>query len=185
MTPPLCFASVLKLLRGLRLSGFLNIEATDSQVPYPRLNDRHATSMPDAARPELRFLSDLSRGIVETPVSTSVTIIDTSSMVHLHSSQSFTPNGSTPAFSHDAHYTRSLQLQLRVVWHLRLIGDTEGPVPHHWYSIAHSFLTGSLSWHTDNYLDRLSEIQVSDFFLKKRSVICLVNISLSNRGIFI
>ena len=127
MTPPLCFASVLRLLRGLRLSRSLSIETTDSQVPYPRLNDRHATSMPDAARPELRLLSDLSRGIVETPVLTSVTIIDTSSMVHLHSSQSFIPDRSAPAFSHDAHHNRSLRMQLRVVWRLHLIGYAEGP----------------------------------------------------------
>jgi hypothetical protein len=83
--------------------------------------------MPDAARPELRLLSDLSRGIVETPVLTSVTIIDTSSMVHLHSSQSFLPDRSIPAFSHDAHHNRSLRMQLWVVWHRRLIGDAEGP----------------------------------------------------------
>jgi hypothetical protein len=83
--------------------------------------------MPDAARPELRLLSDLSQGIVETPVLTSVTIINTSSMVHLHSSQSFIPDRSTPAFSHDGHHKRSLRLQLRVVWLLHLIGDAEGP----------------------------------------------------------
>ena len=83
--------------------------------------------MPDAARPELRFLSGLSRGIVETPVLTSVTVIDTSSMVHLHSSHSFIPDRSIPAFSHDAHHNRSLRMRLRVVWRLHLIGDTEGP----------------------------------------------------------
>jgi len=83
--------------------------------------------MPDAARPELRFLSGLSRGIVETPVLTSVTVIDTSSMVHLHSSHSFIPDRSIPAFSHDAHHNRSLRKQLRVVWRLYLIGDAEGP----------------------------------------------------------
>lgn len=83
--------------------------------------------MPDATRPELRFPSDLSQGIDETPVSTSVTFIDTSSMVHLHSSQLLTPDRIISAFSHDAHHNRSLRMQLRVVWYLRLIGDTEGP----------------------------------------------------------
>ena len=83
--------------------------------------------MPDAARPELRLLSDLSQGIVETLVLTSVTIIDTSSMVHLHSSQSFIPDRSTPAFSHDAHHNRSLRMQLKAVWYLLLIDDTERP----------------------------------------------------------
>jgi hypothetical protein len=109
------------------LSGSLNIETTDSQVPHQRLNDRHATFMPDAVSPELRFLTDWSRGVVEASVLTSVTIIDTSSMVHLHSSQSFLPDRSIPAFSHNAHHNRSLRMQLWVVWHLRLIGDAEGP----------------------------------------------------------
>jgi len=85
--------------------------------------------MPDATRPELRFPSDLSQGIVETLVSTSVTFIDTSSMVHLHSSQLLTPDGIISAFSLDAYHNRSLRMQLRVVWYLRLIGDTEGPSP--------------------------------------------------------
>ena len=33
----------------------------------------------------------------------------------------------THAFSPDAHHNRSLRMQLRAVWCLRLIGDTEGP----------------------------------------------------------
>lgn len=127
MTPPLCFASVLKFLQVLCLNGSLHIEATDSQVPYQRLYNRHAISMPDAARPELRFPPDLSQSIDETLVLTSVTFIDTSSMVHLHSSQLFTPDGIVSAFSHDAYHNRSLRMQLRVVWYLRLIDDTEGP----------------------------------------------------------
>ena len=110
--------------------------------------------MPDAARPELRFPSDLSQSIVEALVLTSFTFIDTSSMVHLHSSQSFIPNRSIPAFSHDAHHNRSLQMQLRVVWYPRLIGDTEGPFPHHWYNMATQHPAASPSWHTDNYPDR-------------------------------
>lgn len=127
MTPPLRSASVLGSLWGLHLDFSLDIGTTDSQVPYQCLHDRHATSMPDADRPELRFPSDLSQSIVEALVLTSFTIIDTSSMVHFHSSQSFTPNRSIPAFSHDAHHNRSLRMQLRVVWYLRLIDDTEGP----------------------------------------------------------
>lgn len=124
-------ASVLRIgtqtLTGSPLKSRPLHRSTDSQVPYQRLNDCHATSMPDAARPELRFLSGLSRGIVETPVLTSVTVIDTSSMVHLHSSHSFTPDRSIPAFFHDAHHNRSLRMQLRVVWRLHLIGDAEEP----------------------------------------------------------
>ncbi|MFI3221498.1 MAG: hypothetical protein QX191_00530, partial [Methylococcaceae bacterium] len=54
-------------------------------------------------------------------------IIDTSSMVHLHSSHSFIPDKSIPAFSHDAHHNRSLRMQLRVVWRLFLISYAEGP----------------------------------------------------------
>lgn len=48
-------------------------------------------------------------------------------MVHLHSSQLLTPDGIISAFSHDAYHNRFLRMQLRVVWCLRLIGDTEGP----------------------------------------------------------
>lgn len=92
--------------------------------------------MPDAARPKLRSPSDLSRGVDENPVSTSSTIIDTSSMVHLRSSPYFIPDRGPPAFSLDAHHGRSLRPQLRVVWCLLLIGDTEGPVPHHWCSMV-------------------------------------------------
>ncbi len=83
--------------------------------------------MPDATRPELRFLSGLSQGIDETLVSTPGTFIDISAMVYLHSSQLFIPDGIISAFSHDAYHNCSLQMQLRAVWHLRLIGDTEGP----------------------------------------------------------
>jgi hypothetical protein len=140
MTPPLCFASVLKFLQVLCLNRSLHIEATDSQVPYQRLYNRHATSMPDVTRPELRFLSDLSQGIVETLVSTPVTFIDTSSMVHLHSSQLFIPDGILSAFSLDAHHNRSLRMQLRVVWYLRLIVDTEGPTLITGTACLHSFL---------------------------------------------
>lgn len=112
--------------------------------------------MPDAVRPELRYLFDLSQGIVETPVLTSVTVIDTSSMVHFHSSHSFIPNRSIPAFSHDAYHTRSLRMQLRVVWYLRLIGDTEGPAlitDTAWLTVS----TASPSWHTDNYPVRFGQ----------------------------
>ena len=45
-------------------------------------------------------------------------------MVHLHSSQLLTPDGIISAFSHDAYHNRSLRMQLRVVWYLRLIDDT-------------------------------------------------------------
>lgn len=83
--------------------------------------------MPDATRPELRCPSDLSRDDVKTPVLASVAIIDTSSMVHLYSSPSFTPCGIISAFSFDAHHKRSLRLQLKVVWYLLLIDDTERP----------------------------------------------------------
>jgi hypothetical protein len=109
--------------------------------------------MPDAARPKLRSPSDLSRGIVETPVLTSSTIIDTSSMVHLRSSPHFIPDRGSPAVSHDAHHGRSLRPQLRVVWCLLLIGDTEGPIPHHWCNMARPHPAASPSWHTDNYAD--------------------------------
>jgi hypothetical protein len=107
--------------------------------------------MPDAARPELRFLSDLSRGIDETPVLTSVTVIDTSSMVHLHSSHSFIPDRSIPAFSHNAHHNRSLRMQLRVVWCLHLIGDTEGP----------TLITGTAWLIVSNYSAFLAHRQLS------------------------
>ena len=127
MTPPLCSASVLWPLRDHRLSCSLNIGTTASQVPLQCLKYCHATSMPDAIRPKLRSPSDLSRGIVETPVSTSIAIIDTSSMVHFRSSQYFLPDMGSHAVSPDAHHERSLRTQLRLVWYLRLIGDTEGP----------------------------------------------------------
>ena len=127
MTPPLCSALVLWLLRGLRLSFSLNIGTTASQVPHQRLKYRHATSMPDAIRPKLRSPSDSSRGNVEAPVLASLTIIDTSSMVHFCSSQYLLPDMGTHAVSPDAHHVCSLRTQLRLVWYLRLIGDTEGP----------------------------------------------------------
>jgi len=48
VAPPLCLASVLRLLRVLRLSRSLHIEATGSQVPHLSLDQAHATFMPDA-----------------------------------------------------------------------------------------------------------------------------------------
>jgi len=85
-------ATVLRI-GTLALTGFplerLPLHRSDSfpsSTPAPVIYC-HATSMPDVARPELRYLSDLSRGIVETPVLTSFTFIDTSSMVHFRSSQ--------------------------------------------------------------------------------------------------
>jgi hypothetical protein len=83
--------------------------------------------MPRAANPELRFAVGSSQGIVTTPVMTTIAVLDTSSMVHLRSSRLFTPDGFQSAFSSDAHHSRSLRMQLRLVWYLRLIGDTEGP----------------------------------------------------------
>jgi hypothetical protein len=83
--------------------------------------------MPDVTRPELRCPSDLSQDNVKIPVLTSVAIIDTSSMVHLCSSPSFIPCGIIPAFSFDAHHNRSLRMQLKAVWYLLLIDDTERP----------------------------------------------------------
>jgi len=127
MTPPLCCASVLSPLRGLRLSFFLIIATTASQVPHQCLKYRHATSMPDAIRPKLTSPSDSSRGNVETPVLTSIAIIDTSSMVHFRSSQYPLPDMGSHAVSPDVHHQRSLRSQLRLVWYPRLIGDTEGP----------------------------------------------------------
>lgn len=100
---------------------------SDSQVPYQRLNDCHAISMPRVTEPEPRSLFSLSRGIVATSISTAIAVLDTSSMVHLRSSQSFTPDGLRSAFSSNAHHNRSLRMQLRSVWYHRLIGDTEGP----------------------------------------------------------
>ena len=127
MTPPLCSASVLWPLRGLRLSFSLNIGTTASQVPHQCLKYRHATSMPDAIRPKLRSPSDSSRGIVEAPVLASIAILDTSSVVHFRSSQYLLPDMGSHAVSPDVHHERSLRTQLRLVWYLRLIGDTEGP----------------------------------------------------------
>jgi len=89
------------------------------------INDCHATFMSDATRPELRFPSNLSWDIVEIPVLTSVTFIDTSSMVHLYWSHSVILDGSISTFSHDPNHNRSLRMQLKVVWHLHLIADAE------------------------------------------------------------
>ena len=58
MTPPLCLASVLLLSRVRRLSVSLGIETTGSQVPYPRLQEGRATSMPDAVKPTFRLPFD-------------------------------------------------------------------------------------------------------------------------------
>ena len=58
MTPPLCLASVLLLSRVLRLSFSLSIETTGSQVPYPRLQEGRAISMPDAVKPTFRLPFD-------------------------------------------------------------------------------------------------------------------------------
>ncbi len=103
--------------------------------------------MPDAARPELRFPSNLSQSIVESLILISVTIIDTSSVVHLRSSQLFLPDRSTPAFSPNAHHNRSLRMQLRAVWYHHLIGDTEGPTlitnTTWYYSFQLSYLLGT------------------------------------------
>eukprot|EP01038_Epipyxis_sp_PR26KG_P018801 gene18801-26606_t len=64
----------------LWLNRSLGIAMTDFHVPYMCLNDRHATSMPDTARPDPRRPSDLSQSVVESLVSISSAIIDTSSM---------------------------------------------------------------------------------------------------------
>lgn len=61
--PPLCLASVLRLLRGRRLSRSLSIEATGSHVPYQSLYLVHAISMPVAAQAINRFPLSLSWGI--------------------------------------------------------------------------------------------------------------------------
>lgn len=71
-------------------------------------------------------------------------------MVHLHSSQLLTPDGIISAFSHDAYHNRSLRMQLRVVWYLRLIGDTEGPSLITGTTLTTQLLAVSSSWHTDN-----------------------------------
>jgi hypothetical protein len=84
--PPLCLASVLRSLWVLHLDGSLNIEATGSQVPYTRLNQTHATFMPDAALAVSRFPQNSSRDNDYPPVLTSNYAFDTSSVVHLRSS---------------------------------------------------------------------------------------------------
>jgi hypothetical protein len=68
---PLCSASVLSLLRDLRLSFSLNIRTTGSHVPYESLNQDHATYMPDAAQTVSKFLLYLSRKSRQLPVLTS------------------------------------------------------------------------------------------------------------------
>jgi len=65
---------------------------TDSHVPQLCPDDCHAISMPDTARSASRLPSDLSQSVVDTLVLISVSIIDTSSMVHFRSSQSPIPD---------------------------------------------------------------------------------------------
>ncbi|MDT0499298.1 hypothetical protein RM530_18305, partial [Algiphilus sp. W345] len=64
----------------------LLIEATGSQVPHQRLNSRHATSMPDAARPEtgIRLAPP---GALSIPGLDITSVFDTWSVVHFRSSQ--------------------------------------------------------------------------------------------------
>ena len=124
--PPLCLASVLRLLRDRRLSRSLGIKATGSHVPYQSLYPVHATSMPVAAQAINRFPPSLSWSVtslqfrrhlmLSTPQRwfACARLLDT----HLtHFMRLFL----------DAHYNGSLPMQLKVVWNLRLHADSEGP----------------------------------------------------------
>lgn len=62
VAPPLCPASVLRLLWGVHLSRSLRIGATGSHVPHQRLDQVHAAFMPEAAWPVHRSPPDSSQG---------------------------------------------------------------------------------------------------------------------------
>src|SRR5258708_4114518 len=68
-----------------------------------------------------------------------------------HATESI-PDGIHPAFSLDSHHIRSKRMQLWVVWHHRLIGETEGLA-----LITDTACTATYcrfpSWHSDNYCD--------------------------------
>jgi hypothetical protein len=59
--PPLCRASILSLLRGLRLRFSLAIAATGSHVPHDSLISGHAAFMPEVTCPVHRFPARSSR----------------------------------------------------------------------------------------------------------------------------
>ena len=126
--PPLCPASVLKPSWDRHLGCSLRIGATGSHVPRTSLGCGHATSTPDAAWPILRHPPGLSRGVVKTPVSTSViefsTLHQWFTLVRLRSPHLTL---SCRAFSSSAHHKGSLPLQPGAVWYLLLKGGTEGP----------------------------------------------------------
>ncbi len=93
VVPPLCLASVLSSLRGLRLDFSLDIEATGSEVPCPSLICALAVFVPDAAWASYRLLPCLSQGNHHSPVSTSIEYaFDTSSTVHLRSTSQIVPD---------------------------------------------------------------------------------------------
>lgn len=124
--PPLCLASVLRLLRDRRLSRSLSIETTGSHVPYQSLYPVHATSMPVAARAINRFPPSLSRSVASLRfrrrlmLSTPQRWFACTRLLSTHLTHFL-------RLFLDAHYKGSLPMQLKVVWNLRLHADSEGP----------------------------------------------------------
>jgi len=124
--PPLCLASVLRLLRDRRLSRSLSIKATGSHVPYQSLYPVHATSMPVAAQAINRFPPSLSWSVASLQFRRRLTLSTPQRWFACARLLSTHLTHFMRLFL-DAHYNGSLPMQLKVVWNLRLHADSEGP----------------------------------------------------------
>jgi hypothetical protein len=119
--PPPCRASILSLLRVLRLRFSLRIAATGSHVPHNSLISGHAAFMPEAACPLHRFAACLSRCNARSSLSTSfITLATPQRRFSYYRLPISHLTESCLAFSWNVHRPDSLSEQLPVVWDLRL-----------------------------------------------------------------